>query len=60
MRWESYCLEAIHLVKGKVPIFLNPAPAVPLDDAVLRGVDYFTPNEIECRTYTDVDIRSIQ
>jgi ribokinase len=50
---------AIELVKGKVPIFLNPAPAVAIDDAVLRGVDYFTPNEIECRTYTDVDIRSI-
>jgi ribokinase len=51
--------EAINLVKGKVPIFLNPAPAVPIEDAVLRGVDYFTPNEIECRTYTDVDIQSI-
>jgi ribokinase len=50
--------EAIRLVKGKVPIFLNPAPAVPIDDRILQGVDYFTPNEIECRTYTDVDIQS--
>lgn len=50
---------AAELVKGKVPIFLNPAPAAPLDDALLRGMDYFTPNEIECRTYTDVAIRSV-
>lgn len=50
--------EAIRLVKGKVPIFLNPAPAVPIDDEILRGVDYFTPNEIECRMYTNVDIQN--
>jgi ribokinase len=50
--------EAIRLVKGKVPIFLNPAPAVPIDDSILQGVDYFTPNEIECRTYTGVEIQS--
>jgi ribokinase len=51
--------ETIRLVKGKVPIFLNPAPAVPIEDAILQGVDYFTPNEIECRLYTDVDVKSI-
>lgn len=50
--------EAIRIAKGKVPIFLNPAPAVPLDDGVLRGVDYFTPNEIECRVYAGIDIRT--
>jgi len=51
---------AVELVKGKVPIFLNPAPAVPIDDAILRGVDYFTPNEIECRLYANVEIRSTE
>ncbi|TVY08641.1 ribokinase [Paenibacillus cremeus] len=51
---------AIELVKGKVPIFLNPAPAVPIEDAILQGVDYFTPNEIECRLYTGVDVRNIE
>lgn len=51
---------AIELVKGKVPVFLNPAPAVPMDEAILRGVDYFTPNEIECRTYTNVAIQSVE
>ncbi|MEC0207635.1 ribokinase [Paenibacillus ehimensis] len=50
--------EVIRLVKGQVPIFLNPAPAVPTEDAMLQGVDYFTPNEIECRLYTGVEIRS--
>ncbi|MFB6367028.1 ribokinase [Paenibacillus elgii] len=50
--------EVIRLVKGQVPIFLNPAPAVPIEDAVLQGVDYFTPNEIECRIYTGVEIQS--
>lgn len=50
--------EVIRLVKGQVPIFLNPAPAVPIEDAMLQGVDYFTPNEIECRIYTGIEIRS--
>lgn len=47
---------AVEIAKGKVPIFLNPAPAVPLDDALLDGIDYFTPNEIECRMYTGIHI----
>jgi len=51
--------EAVRMLKGKVPIFLNPAPAAPIEDEILRGVDYFTPNEIESRAYTNVDIRSI-
>ena len=48
--------KAVELAKGKVPIFLNPAPAAPLDDALLDGIDYFTPNEIECRLYTGVTV----
>ncbi|MDF2961018.1 MAG: rbsK [Paenibacillus sp.] len=51
--------EAVKLLKGKVTVFLNPAPAVPIDDEILSGVDYFIPNEIECRLYTNIDIRSI-
>jgi len=51
---------AVRMLKGKVPIFLNPAPAVPIDDEILHGVDYFTPNEIECRLYTNVEIRSTE
>ncbi|WP_249861161.1 ribokinase [Paenibacillus konkukensis] len=52
--------EAVRMLKGNVPIFLNPAPAVPLDGEILQGVDYFTPNEIECRLYTNVEIRSTE
>jgi ribokinase len=32
-----------------VRTILNPAPAAPLDDSVLRSVDYLTPNETELR-----------
>jgi ribokinase len=35
--------------KHRVRTILNPAPAAPLDDAVLRNVDYLTPNETELR-----------
>jgi ribokinase len=52
--------EAVRMLKGKVPIYLNPATAVPIDDEIMRGVDYFTPNEIECRLYTNVEIRSTE
>ncbi|XID93047.1 ribokinase [Paenibacillaceae bacterium WGS1546] len=55
----SSVYKAIELAMGKVPIFLNPAPAVPLDEELLRGVDYFTPNEIECQTYTGVAATSV-
>lgn len=51
--------EAIRLVKGKVPIFLNPAPALSLHADMLKGVDYFTPNEIESEHYTGLAIRTI-
>ncbi|WP_348983779.1 ribokinase [Gottfriedia acidiceleris] len=51
--------EVIRLVKGKIPILLNPAPAVPLEENVLEGVDYFTPNEIEVRLYTGVEVKTI-
>jgi ribokinase len=32
-----------------VPTLLNPAPAAPLDDSVLKNIDYLTPNETELR-----------
>jgi ribokinase len=35
--------------KHSVRTLLNPAPATPIDDAVLRNVDFITPNEIELR-----------
>ncbi|MEC0238261.1 ribokinase [Paenibacillus dokdonensis] len=52
--------EAIRLVKGKVPVFLNPAPAVAIDEGILQGVDYFMPNEHECAFYTGQEIHGIE
>jgi ribokinase len=35
--------------KHGVRTILNPAPATPLDEAILKNVDYLTPNETELR-----------
>ncbi len=35
--------------KHNVRAILNPAPATKLDDAILKNVDYLTPNETELR-----------
>ncbi len=43
--------KAIHIYKGKTPIFLNPAPAIPLDKTLLDGIEYFLPNQVEASTY---------
>jgi len=34
-----------------VPVMLDPAPAAPLPDSVLRQVTWFTPNETEAASY---------
>ncbi len=51
-------LEAIRkvtqLCKGKIPIFLNPAPAMAYPQGMLAGIDYFIPNESECEFYTGI------
>jgi ribokinase len=39
-----------------VRVLLNPAPARPLPDALLRLVDILTPNETEARLLTGVEI----
>ena len=44
--------QTIVLCKGKMPIFLNPAPAVSYPEGMLAGVDYFTPNQLEYEFYT--------
>jgi ribokinase len=47
--------KAVQICKGKIPIFLNPAPAMPLDGELLRGIDYFIPNQVECSFYTGIN-----
>ena len=37
--------------KHGVPFILNPAPAAPLSDELLSGIDWFTPNETEAAFY---------
>ncbi|HEX4836108.1 MAG TPA: ribokinase [bacterium] len=40
-------------------VCLDPAPAVPLPDALYACVDVINPNEVEAQTLTGVEIRSI-
>jgi len=43
----------------QVPVVLNPAPARALNDELLRGVTYLTPNETEAEILTGVKVTSI-
>lgn len=38
--------------EAKVPVLLNPAPAAPLSDQLLKYVSYITPNETELASLT--------
>jgi ribokinase len=40
-----------------IPVILNPAPASPLDEAILRNVTYLTPNETEAEGLTGIAVR---
>ena len=42
-----------------VRTILNPAPAAPLDDALLALCDFVTPNESEAETLTGVPVTSV-
>ncbi len=42
---------------ANVKVILNPAPAQPLDDAILRRVSVLTPNETEASLLTGIDVR---
>jgi ribokinase len=44
----------------KVPVILNPAPARPLSDDLLRKVTYLTPNETELGIITGRTIESVE
>jgi ribokinase len=47
--------KTIQICKGRIPVFLNPAPALPLGKSLLQGIDYFIPNQIESSVYTGID-----
>ncbi|MEA4811858.1 MAG: ribokinase [Anaerolineaceae bacterium] len=50
---------AVSLCKGKIPIFLNPAPAMPYLPGTLEGLDYFIPNEYEFEFYTHQSLENM-
>ncbi len=51
---------ALELARGAgVITILNPAPAAPLDDAMLALCDYLTPNESEAETLTGLPVTTI-
>ncbi len=39
-----------------IPLMLDPAPARPLSDGILRSVAWFTPNETEAAFYADAGV----
>jgi len=44
-------------VRNKVPVILNPAPAMSLDDRLLRRSAILTPNETETEILTGLEIK---
>lgn len=54
-------LEAFRLAKqGATTTILNPAPALPLPDDLLRLTDIFVPNEVEAAMMADTSISSLE
>lgn len=45
---------------GGAKTILNPAPAAPLDPAMLRLCDYLTPNETEAEALTGLPVRNAE
>lgn len=41
---------------GGVPVILNPAPACPLEDGLLRDITVLTPNETEAELLTGIPV----
>ena len=46
--------------QNDVTVILNPAPAQPLDDALLRHVSILTPNESEAQLLTGIEVTDPQ
>jgi ribokinase len=56
-------LTSVHLaarlaVKAGVPVILNPAPAQPLPDTLLRLISVLTPNETEAQLLTGIKVKT--
>ncbi|MGA2030877.1 MAG: ribokinase [Thermoguttaceae bacterium] len=53
---ETVCHAAALAAEAGVPVMLNPAPAAPLDDRLLRLVTWLTPNESETQRLTGLAV----
>lgn len=51
---DTVCAAARIAAEAGVPVILDPAPAAPLPDELLRHVAYLTPNESEAERLTGV------
>ncbi len=54
---ESIRAAALIAASAGVPVVLNPAPALPLDDRLLQNVAIITPNEHEAALLTGTAVR---
>jgi len=54
--WEAVRTAVKLAYEHSVPVILNPAPAVPLDDDLLSRVSYLTPNESEAEGLTGIRV----
>lgn len=48
-----------HAASLALPVILNPAPARPLPDALLKKVSLLTPNETEAEMLTGIKVRNL-
>ncbi|MEN6493076.1 MAG: ribokinase [Thermoguttaceae bacterium] len=53
---EAVCQAAQLAAEAGVPVILDPAPAAPLPDGLLRNVTYLTPNESEAEGLTGIRV----
>lgn len=45
------------LIKAKIKILFNPAPAANIKVEKLKGIDFFTPNETECEELSKIEVK---
>jgi ribokinase len=53
---DTVCRAAQMAAEAGVPVILDPAPAAPLPDGLLRHVMYLTPNESEAERLTGIAV----
>ena len=53
---DTVCRAAQIAAEAGVPVILDPAPAAPLPDGLLRHVTYLTPNESEAERLTGIAV----